>query len=104
MGPGAKLKMTRRVGGREQTMTSEMTEFSPPRSFAFQGIDGPIRARGRGTVEPVGDGERTRFTFELDFEGHGFGKLLVPIVRRQAQKEIPVTHENLKRQLESDTE
>ena len=103
MGPGAKLKMTRRVGGREQTMTSEMTEFSPPRSFAFQGIDGPIRARGKGTVEPVGDGERSRFTFELDFEGHGFGKLLVPIVRRQAQKEIPVTHENLKRQLESDT-
>jgi uncharacterized protein YndB with AHSA1/START domain len=103
MGPGAKVKMTRRVGGREQTMTSEMTEFRPPRSFAFHGIDGPIRARGRGTVEPVGDGERSRFTFELDFEGRGFGKLLVPIVRRQAQKEIPTTHQNLKKQLESGT-
>lgn len=103
MGPGAKVKMTRRVGGREQTMTSEMTEFSPPRSFAFHGIDGPIRARGRGTVEPVGDGERARFTFELDFEGRGFGKLLVPVVRRQARKEIPTTHQNLKEQLESDT-
>ena len=101
MAPGAKMKMTRRVGGREQEMTSEMTEFSPPRSFAFRGIDGPIRPRGKGTVEPIGDGDRSRFTFELDFEGRGFGKLLLPIVRRQAKKEMPITHQNLKRQLES---
>jgi Polyketide cyclase / dehydrase and lipid transport len=78
-----------------------MTEFSPPRSFAFRGIDGPIRPRGKGTVEPIGDGDRSRFTFELDFEGRGFGKLLLPIVRRQAKKEMPITHQNLKRQLES---
>jgi Polyketide cyclase / dehydrase and lipid transport len=101
MGPGAKVTFTRRVlGGREQTMTSELTDFAPPRSFAFRGIDGPIRARGRGTVEPVGE-DRSRFTFELDFEGRGIGKLLVPLVRRQARKEIPITHENLKRRLES---
>jgi uncharacterized protein YndB with AHSA1/START domain len=100
MGPGSRMQMTRRVGGREQTMTSEMTEFSPPRSFAFRGIDGPIRAKGRGTVEAV-DGDRSRFTFELDFEGHGFGKLLGPLVRRQASKDIPITHQNLKRRLES---
>jgi uncharacterized protein YndB with AHSA1/START domain len=101
MGPRARVRFTRRVlGGREQTMTSEMTEFAPPRSFAFRGIDGPIRARGRGTVEPIGDG-RSRFTFELDFEGHGFGKLLVPLVRRQAKREVPITHANLKRRLES---
>jgi uncharacterized protein YndB with AHSA1/START domain len=102
MGPGSRMQMTRRViGGREQTMTSELTEFSPPRSFAFRGIDGPIRAFGKGTVEPVGDGPRSRFTFELDFEGRGFGKLLVPLVRRQAGKELPITHQNLKRRLES---
>jgi polyketide cyclase/dehydrase/lipid transport protein len=102
IGPGSRVKMTRRVvGGREQTMTSEMTELSPPRSFAFRGIDGPIRATGKGTVEPIGDGDRSRFTFELDFEGHGLGKLLLPLVRRQARKELPMSHQNLKRRLES---
>jgi hypothetical protein len=51
--------------------------------------------------EALGD-TRTRFTFDLDFEGHGLGKLLVPLfVRRQAAKELPESHANLKRKLES---
>ena len=101
-GVGTKVKMTRRVGKREQTMTSELTEWSPPRSFAFRGIDGPVRAIGRGTVEPLDDGRRSRVRFELDFEGHGIGKLLVPLfVRRQAQKEAPGNYQRLKEKLES---
>ena len=98
---GSRAKMTRLVGGRERTMTTELTEYSPPRSYAFRGVDGPIRPIGRGTVEPLGDGARSRVTFELDFEGHGIGKLLVPFVRRQARNEVPQNHETLKRLLES---
>lgn len=97
---GSKISMTRRFGKREQSMTSEMTEYTPPKSYAFRVVDGPVRAFGKGMFEPVGAG--TRFTFELDFEGHGIGKLLVPlVVRRQAEKELPQTHANLKRTLES---
>jgi uncharacterized protein YndB with AHSA1/START domain len=99
---GSKLTMTRRMGKREQTMTGELTEYSPPRSYAFRVIDGPVRAFGKGRFEPLDDGARTRFSFELDFEGHGIGKLLVPlVVRRQAEKELPQSHENLKQRLES---
>jgi uncharacterized protein YndB with AHSA1/START domain len=101
--PGSRTTMTRRVGGREQTMAAEMTDFSPPQTFAFRGIDGPIRPSGKGRIEPVGDGQRSRFTFELDFEGRGFGKLLLPIVRRQAKKELPQNHQNLKERLERGT-
>ena len=72
---GSRVKMTRRSGGREQTLTTELTEYDPPQTYAFRGIDGPVRPIGYGRVEPVGDGERSRFTFELDFEGKGFGKL-----------------------------
>jgi hypothetical protein len=40
-------------------------------------------------------------TIELDFEGHGLGKLLVPLVfRRQAQRELPRNVQNLKERLE----
>jgi uncharacterized protein YndB with AHSA1/START domain len=102
--PGSRVQLTRRMGKREQTMTSELTEYSPPRSYAFRVIDGPVRALGKGRFEPLGEGDRTRFTFELDFEGHGIGKLLVPlVVRRQAAKELPESHANLKRRLESST-
>jgi len=98
---GARATETRRVGGRQQTVTYEITEHDPPRSFAFRGIDGPIRPVGRGTVEPVGDGSRSRLTLELDFEGHGIGKLLRPMVVRQARKQVPQDHQRLKQRLES---
>jgi len=101
MRQGSKLSLTRRVGKRDQKMTSELTEYSPPRTYAFRVLDGPVRAHGRGTFEPLADGQRTRFTFELDFDGHGIGKVLVPLfVRRAAANELPESHENLKRRLE----
>jgi hypothetical protein len=91
------------MGKREQTMTSEVTEYDPPRGYAFRIIDGPVRALGEGRFEPLDDGRKTRFTFELDFEGHGIGKLLVPlIVRRQAAKELPESHAQLKKRLEGE--
>jgi len=100
---GSRLAMTRRMGGREQTMTAEYTEYDSPRSYAFRVLDGPVRALGKGSIEPLGDGDRTRFTMEIDFEGHGIGKLLVPlVVRRQAAKELAESHEDLKRMLESE--
>jgi uncharacterized protein YndB with AHSA1/START domain len=99
---GSKMTTVRRVGRGERTMTMEMTEISPPRSFAARGIDGPIRAIVKGTVEPL-DGARSRATIELDFEGHGIGKLLVPlVVRRQAKGELPRNAQHLKERLEGE--
>jgi uncharacterized protein YndB with AHSA1/START domain len=98
---GSRLRLTRRTGRREQTFTTELTEYDPPRRYAFRGVDGPIRPVGKGTIEPAGDGTRSRFTFEIDFEGKGFGKVLVPLVRRQARREVPETHRKLKERLES---
>lgn len=98
---GSKAVTTRRVGRGERKMTMEMTNFSPPRSWAVRGIDGPVRGIVKGAIEPVDDGARSRVTVELDFEGHGLGRLLVPlVVRRQAQKEMPRNLRNLKERLE----
>jgi hypothetical protein len=38
---------------------------------------------------------------ELDFEGHGIGKLFAILARRQAAEELPVDHEKFKELLES---
>jgi uncharacterized protein YndB with AHSA1/START domain len=98
---GTRCVMTRRIGGAERTSTSEITELDPPRTWALRGIDGPIRANVRVTVEPRDDGQHSGLTISLDFSGHGIGKALVPVVVRQAQKEIPQNCQKLKRILEA---
>jgi hypothetical protein len=53
------------------------------------------------TVEPLGDGTRSRVTVALDFEGHGIGKLLpLDVIRRIAAKGAPRSYWNLKERLE----
>jgi uncharacterized membrane protein len=100
---GTRSTEVRKIGGREQTMTYEVTEHNPPQVFAFRGVDGSIRAIGRATIEPIDDGARSRVTLDLDFEGHGMGKLMLPLVRNQAGKQVPKDQARLKQRLESDT-
>ena len=100
---GSQVVVTRRVGRLERAMTNEVTELTPPTAWGIRGIDGPIRGNVKGTVEPLGDGERSRVTISLDFDGHGIGKLLLPlVVRRQVQAEMPRNLQRLKERLESD--
>jgi hypothetical protein len=52
--------------------------------------------------KPLGEGDRSRVSIALEFEAHGIGKLLVPlVVRRQAQAEMPRNLRKLKERLES---
>jgi len=100
---GTRATEVRRFGKREMTMTYEITEHDPPRVFAFRGLDGPVRPIGRGTVESLDDGKRSRVTVELDMTGHGFGKLLLPLAMSQARKEVPKNQQRLKERLEAGT-
>ena len=98
---GSKCTTIRAIGGREREVTTTITECDPPRRWADRGIDGPIRAIVAVTVEPLADGSRSRLTIELDFTGHGIGKLLVPlVVRRQAAREMPENMRRLEQRLE----
>jgi uncharacterized protein YndB with AHSA1/START domain len=101
---GSRMVTVRHIGGRDRQMTMEMTEFSPSTSWTVRGIDGPVRGIVHGTVESLGDGASSRLTIELDFEGHGMGMLLVPLVaRRQAAEELPRAMQALKELLETGT-
>ena len=92
---------TRRIGGSERPATSELVRFDPPRAWAVRGIDGPIRAQVDLSVEPLAD-QRSRLTITVAFEGHGIGKVLVPlVVRRQARSEMPGNLAKLKERIET---
>jgi uncharacterized protein YndB with AHSA1/START domain len=98
---GTRFTTTRRIGGAERTMTQEIIENEPPRAWAARGVDGPIRPTATVRVEPVDDGRRSRVTFGLDFDGHGIGVALLPMVRRQAAKAAPMSYRNLRNRLEA---
>jgi uncharacterized protein YndB with AHSA1/START domain len=99
---GSRCTTVRRIGGREREVTTEITEYDPPRRWAERGFDGPIRAVIEVTVEPLGDASHSRVTIDVDFTGHGIGKLLVPlIVRRQAAREMPGNMRRLTERLEA---
>jgi hypothetical protein len=98
---GTRCHTTRRIGGADRSATSELTRLDPPRAWGVRGIDGPIRATVDLTVEPLTEA-RSRLTIAVDFEGHGIGKVLVPlVVRRQARQEMPANLAALKRCVES---
>jgi hypothetical protein len=99
---GSKCTTTRRIGGTARESTSEITKLDPPTRWVIHGIDGPIRAIVDVTVEPLNGSAQSRVTIELDFEGHGIGKLLVPlVVRKQARNEMPANCRRLKQRLET---
>ena len=89
----------RRMTGGRRTIVQEITRNQPPHAWAARGVAGPIRPHATITVEPAADGSKVTFT--LDFEGHGIGVPLIPLVRRQAEKAAPTSYRNLKRLLES---
>lgn len=100
-GVGARTAVTRRIGRREMHMTMEVTELDPPRSWRVDGVDGPVRGHVHGTIEPLAGGEGSRVTLELDFESHGIGKVLTPlVVRPHVKKEMPRNEMRLKELLE----
>jgi hypothetical protein len=92
---------TRRIGGAERAAESRLVAFDPPRAWAVHGTNGPIRALVDLTVVPLSE-DRSRLTISVDFQGHGIGRILVPLmVRREAAKEMPVNLATLKSNLEA---
>ena len=91
----------RRFVGAERTTLQRITANDPPLRWAAEGVDGPIRPRAAITVVPRDDGAHSRVTFTLDFEAHGMGVVILPMVRRQAEKGAPASYRHLKELLES---
>ena len=94
---GSRAAVTRRVGPRQLLTTEEITELDPPRTWQVRGTGPiPVVATATGTIEPLGGGQRSLVTIALEFDGHGIGKLLAPLIRHQARKQLPKDQQRLK--------
>jgi uncharacterized protein YndB with AHSA1/START domain len=99
---GDRCLTTRRVGGAERVVIAQITHIEPPTSWSVRGVDGPIRSIVDVAVAPLDEGTRSRVTIQLDFTGHGIGKLLVPLFARpSARKEMPANMARLKQRLDT---
>jgi uncharacterized protein YndB with AHSA1/START domain len=99
---GAQAVVTRRIGPRQVQATEQITELTPPETWEVRSWGGvPVTAIARGRIEPLDNGTHSRVTISLEFEGHGIGKLLVPLViARQARRQLPQNTARLKQALE----
>jgi uncharacterized membrane protein len=97
---GSRATDKRRLPGGTRDITYEITEHDPPHKSSFRGVNGPLRAGGTVTIEPLGGGARSRFSLEFELKGQGLGALFAPLARANARKEIPKSHQRFKEILE----
>jgi carbon monoxide dehydrogenase subunit G len=88
-----------RLVGVEQV--SELTVFERPHRLASKGVTGPVLPiAGSYTLAPERDGTRVRF--ELAYPVTGIRRLLTPVVRRSAARELAHAYRRLTAVLEDD--
>lgn len=100
VGVGNRGQEVRHVMGTDRPITWEVTDYDPLRRYGVRGIDGPVRAHVTMDLTPTTDGTGTHLEYGIDFEGHGIGKLISPLARTGARKDLAATLERLRRRLE----
>jgi hypothetical protein len=89
----------RKFLGRKFESTLEVTEYEPPRRFAFKVVSGPVPFRVEHTFEPADGG--TKLSVAGEGEPGGFFKLAEPLVIRAVERQTKSDFETLKDLLES---
>lgn len=101
VGVGTRGREVRHVMGADRSIAWEVTDYAPHRRYGVRGIDGPVRAHVTIDLTPTTDGTGTHLAYGIDFEGHGIGKLIAPLARNGARKDLAATLERLKLRLEA---
>jgi hypothetical protein len=74
--------------------------MNPPVMSTVRATRGIVTTIARGTIQPLDGGERSRVRIALAFEGRGIGKALLPLVMRQARRQLPRNAQRLREVLE----
>ena len=88
--------------GRRMRYAWEIIQYEPPTAFALRSVSGPIPATIRVLLESL-DGARTKLTLVAEVQLGGAYKLMEPIMRWVAQRQVGTQLRTLKNLLESET-
>jgi carbon monoxide dehydrogenase subunit G len=97
--PGARIRESRTMLGRELDTTLEIEEYEAPRLFVLRALNSPVPFSVRHELEPSGEGTRLTVVGEGDtgfLPGFATG-----LMARRAEKQFRKDFERLKRLLES---
>jgi uncharacterized protein YndB with AHSA1/START domain len=88
VGVGTVFKSTVKDAGMKSSREFEYTEFEQPTKIRWseRSKNSITVPNGGYDLEPAGDAA-TRMTIFNDFEGHGFGKVILPLAARAAKKD-----------------
>lgn len=101
VGVGAVYKSTVKDAGMKTQREFEITEFERPVKIRWAERSKNLVAAASGgyDLEPADGG--TRVTVFNELEGHGFGKLILPLALRAARKDADAFADRIKRAVES---
>jgi uncharacterized protein YndB with AHSA1/START domain len=88
VGVGTVFKSTVKDAGMKSSREFELTEFEQPSKirWAERSKNAVTVPNGGYDLEPAGDGA-TKMTIFNEFEGHGFGKVIIGFAARAARKD-----------------
>jgi carbon monoxide dehydrogenase subunit G len=85
-GVGTVYASTVKDAGMKTQREFKLTEFEAPTRIRWTELSKNMITVPEGGYDLAREGEGTRLTVHNEFEGHGFGKLILPLALRSARK------------------
>ena len=85
-GVGTVYASTVKDAGMKTQREFKLTEFEAPTRIRWTELSKNMITVPEGGYDLAPEGEGTRLTVHNEFEGHGFGKLILPLALRSARK------------------
>jgi uncharacterized protein YndB with AHSA1/START domain len=101
IGVGTVYESTVKDAGMKTQRRFELTEFQPPTRIRWAERSKNVVTAAEGGYDLAPEGPATRVTLHNVLEGHGIGKLLLPLALRAVRKDAPSFGESIKRAVEA---
>lgn len=101
-GVGTVYVSTVKDAGMKTHREFELTEFEAPRRIRWKEVSDNLVTATRGGYDLESEGEGTRLSVHNELEGHGFGKLLVPLALFAARRDADAFAARIKQAVEAE--
>ena len=101
VGVGTVYESTVKDAGRKSQRKFEITEFEAPARIRWKETSDNMITVPNGGYDIAAEDGGTRLTVHNEFEGHGFGKVLLPIAARAARRDADAFAGRIKEAVEA---